>query len=294
MGNNTIFTKPISHDSLQRMFDNIDMSLDAINNTKSLLCPHMEEIGSNNEEEESNFKSKAQKVGERDLKFYIDDHEVSLKGNMYRCSICGAQFFVPTQRLNSSDSELERFATWAQMFLNSLKLFKGFVYADPVIRGGFDGDMGLNVPRKVRNNVGTAYLKELAGWNIHVSADSRAARADRSLQLDRSLFLAHLEALEEIYTSIVKYLQGEEVIMAERDLELGSFMTGVGDGGYNPYRGDIPNTYVESRRDPRYLDSIVQPNDRVDDGYNNERLQPRKRTKKSNDKKKNTGMKKDV
>jgi len=293
---NTVFTKPISHDSLQRMFDNIDMSLDAINNSRQLICPHMKEVGSNNMDEETSFKSQAKKVGEKTLSFYIDDHEITLKGNMFQCHVCGSRFFVPMQRLKETDSELERFASWAQMFLNTLKLFKGFVYADPIIRGGFDGDMGLNVPKKVRANVGTPYLKELAGMNVHMSSDSRAARADRSLQLDRALFIAHLEALEEIYSAIVRYLQGEEVIMSEEDLELGAFMTGVGDGGYNPYRGDVPNAYVDSRREPRYLDSIVQPNERETNIGGRPRQQATRtasKEKKSSGKK-SGGMKKDV
>lgn len=282
----TVFTKEISKESFERMLDNVGDTLVDINKNYRLLCPHVKAIRER-KGEIVDFESIAEiDNGNKNVTrtFYFDNQRVQLKGNVYRCSNCGERFFVPVQSL-SGKNETERFMNFAETFLNVALLFKDLVAGESTLRGLYDKPMDLTLPGNIRSRVGHEYLLDLAGKRI--STRGGVTRTDRTLQLDRALFLAHLEALIEIYQNIVDFYNGEDVIMD--DIEIGSFETAVDDDSFTPSDRSIPENRLSRERSARSVDMISR-RDKDEDSSSGSRS--RRNTSSKN--KKKSKAKKDV
>lgn len=259
----TMFTKEISKESFERMLDNVGDTLVDINKNYRLLCPHVKAIRER-KGEIVDFESIAEiDNGNKNVTrtFYFDNQKVDLRGNVYRCNNCGERFFVPVESL-SGKTETERFMKFAQTFLNTAMLFRDLVAGEVTLRGLYDKPMDLTLPGNIRSRVGHEFLLDLAGRRI--STRGGVARTDRTLQLDRAVFLAQLDAIIEIYQNIVDFYKGEEVVMD--DVEIGSFETAVDDDSFTPSDRSVPHNRVERERSAYRVDMISRRRDDEDDG----------------------------
>lgn len=281
----TMFTKEISKESFERMLDNVGDTLVDINKNYRLLCPHVKAIRER-KGEIVDFESIAEiDNGNKNVTrtFYFDNQKVKLRGNVYRCNNCDERFFVPVESL-SGKTETERFMNFAQTFLNTAMLFRDLVAGEVTLRGLYDKPMDLTLPGNIRSRVGHEFLLDLAGRRI--STRGGVARTDRTLQLDRAVFLAQLDAIIEIYQNIVDFYKGEEVVMD--DVEIGSFETAVDDDSFTPSDRSVPHNRVERERRAHRVDMISRRRDEEDDGGS------RRGTRSSSSSKKKAKAKKDV
>lgn len=253
----SVFTEKIKESNFDRMKDNIRYALEGINNTPSIKCPHLKEVNTEDGGIED-FEAKLKHIKNETREYVIGDQTLSIKGTTYKCKICGKEFFVPTAGMGDENlSERERVKRFVTTGLNLLNLVKNFLYAEPIVRGLFDEEVALNVPAKIRSMVGKSYLFELAGFGVYTDdSDGRTSTADVTVQLDRALFLAHLEAIDEVYRGLNAYFEGQ--VTGDDEVELGAFFTSSTEQGFQPHRKDVPVNIIgrSNKGDTKYIDMV--------------------------------------
>lgn len=276
------FTQPFSTEAFENAIDTMEGMIEGVNSQWSLLCPHVRSIREDGGEVQD-YESVATKKHDKVAKINIDGNLIKLEGKVFRCDECGKRFFVPLSSLHDKRSE-NRFKSFAETYLGVLRLFKDLTYAEPTVRGMYDGDVNLNVPSTVRGRVGKPFLDELAGRKI--TNRSGSPRVDRTLQLDRAFLLLQLEALTEVYTAIVDYFGGNTTAMSE-DIDMGAFNTGMSDNGRAPYRQSIPNKRIDKSRRTKHLDMVSRGEERQRGRGGGRRRRRKGSNRGSKDKKKN-------